>query len=149
MNDIYIKNRKAGFNFELLDTHEAGIVLTGMEVKSIKSGRASLGESYVRIMGDELWLINAHIPLYTHANAKDYDPSRSRKLLMHKKEIRHLAQKMETKNLTLVPTAVYVKHGKVKVGVALARGKKEFEKREKIKRRDLEREKQRTLKSYK
>lgn len=142
-----IINRKARFNYELLDRLETGIVLTGSEVKSVKAGHISLAEAYVRLIDGELWLINATISPYKFANNEDYDPIRTRKLLVHKHQILTLTKKMEGKNLTLVPTAIYTSRGRVKLEIALARGRKEFEKREKIKARDMEREKERTLKT--
>jgi SsrA-binding protein len=143
-----IINRKARFNYELLDRFEAGIVLTGPEVKSAKAGHVSLAESYVRFLEAGLFLINANISPYKFADNKDYDPIRSRKLLIHKKEMLSLQKKMETKNLSLVPTAMYTKKNLVKLEVAMARGKKEYEKKEKIKRRDLDREKEKSLKHF-
>ena len=142
-----IVNKRARFNYELLDRYEVGIVLTGPEVKSAKAGHLSLVEAYVRLIGEELWLINATISPYKFADNEDYDPVRSRKLLLHRREILSLARKVEGKNLAIVPTAAYTKGSRVKLEIALARGKKEFEKREKIKKRDLEREKARVMKN--
>ena len=141
-------NKKAKFNYELLDKYETGVVLTGPEVKSVKRGHLSLKESYVKLIQEELWLIGVNINPYKFADNTDYDPTRTRKLLMHKKQIQLLQRKMETGNLTLVPTAIYTKNHRIKVEIALARGKKEYQKKETKKRRDLDRETQRLRKRY-
>jgi SsrA-binding protein len=143
-----IINKKARHEFQLLDRFEAGIVLTGAEVKSVKLGRVSLRESYARIIGSELFLINANISPYSFADNSDYEAKRSRKLLMHKREILRLTQKIIVKNTTLVPTAIYTKKGKIKVEIALAKGKQEFEKREAKRRKDLDREAEKVLKKF-
>jgi SsrA-binding protein len=139
-------NKKAHFNYDLAETIEAGIVLTGAEVKSVKAGQISLNDSYARVDSrGELWLINCHIHPYRLADNRDYEPARSRKLLLHRKEILSLQKKMESRHLTLVPTAIYQKHGRIKVTLALGRGKKQWDKREAIKRREQNREQQRWL----
>jgi SsrA-binding protein len=143
-----IINKKARFNYEILDRLETGIVLTGAEVKSVKLGHVSLSEAYVRIIGGQLFLLNAHISPYKFASQTDYEPQHSRKLLASKKQILNLTQKIETKNLTLVPTAMYTKGSLIKLEIALARGKKEFEKREIKKKRDTQRRIQKTLKNF-
>jgi len=144
---VKIINRKARYNYEILEQIEAGIILTGAEVKSVKKGQIKLEESFVRIDPDlQVWLINAHIHPYQFADNRDYNPRRSRKLLLHKKESLALAKKMEGKNLTLVPTACYTLKGRIKLEVALARGKKTWQKKEIIKQRDIEREMERELK---
>lgn len=144
-----IINRKIRYKYELLDKFEAGIALTGPEVKSIRQGRINFGDSYVRIDPNfEVWLVNTNIAPYPFADNRQYDPTRTRKLLLHKKEILSLIKKMESKNLVLVPTVCYLKKGMIKMEVALAKGKKEWQKKEKIKRRDLERETARELKNY-
>ncbi|NMB56858.1 SsrA-binding protein SmpB [Candidatus Beckwithbacteria bacterium] len=143
-----IINKKARFDYELLSRIQTGIILSGAEVKSVKLGHISLSESYVRFLEDGLYLINANISAYKFSDNTDYDPIRSRKLLLHKKEMLALQKKMETKNLTMVPTAIYTQKNLIKLEIALARGKKELEKKEQIKRRDLDREKQRLLKNY-
>jgi SsrA-binding protein len=143
---MHIINRKAKFNYELLDRYETGVVLTGAEVKSARAGHVSLSEAHVRIMEGELWLINATISPYKFADNEGYEVTRMRKLLMKKSEILHLTKKMESSNLTLVPTTMYLKHNRVKVEIALARGKKQYEKREVIKRRDQNREAQKAMK---
>jgi len=140
-----IINRRARYDYHLLEKVEVGIVLTGAEVKSVKENKIKLEESFVRLRDDGPWLVNAHIPPYRHARNKDYKPTRSRRLLLHKKEILSLAKKIEGKGLTLVPVSCYTKKGKIKLEIALARGKKKWDKREAIKRRDLEREVKREL----
>lgn len=142
-----IVNRKASFKYHLFDRLETGIVLTGQEVKSVKSGRMSLGDAYVRIHHGELFLVNAQIHPYPAARLDHYDPSHQRKLLARKHEIVSFEKKTETKNFTLVPTAVYTKHSRIKVEIALAKGKKQYEKRETIKERDQQREMERELKT--
>mgnify|MGYP001135103580 CR=1 FL=1 len=139
-------NRKAKFNYDFLEKFEAGIVLTGAEVKSVKKGQIRLDEAFVRIdPNGEVWLTNTHIHPYELADNRNYQPTRSRKLLLHKKEILSLAKKMEGRNLSIVPTSCYTKKGMVKLELALAKGKKKWEKKEKIKKRDLEREMKRDL----
>jgi SsrA-binding protein len=142
-------NRKAKFNYEFLERLEVGIVLTGAEVKSAKKGQIKLDDAFVRIdEKGETWLVNAHIHPYQFADNRNYNPTRSRKLLLHKKEILSLSKKMEGRNLSLVPTACYLKKGSIKLEIALARGKKRWQKKEKIKQRDIEREMAREMKNY-
>lgn len=131
-----IINKKAHFDYEISETYEVGIVLTGAEVKSVKGERITLEGSFVKIVGNELYLVNAQIYPYSFARPEGYDPKRSRKLLLHKKEIISLKTKMASANLTLVPLECYNLHGFIKLKIGLAKGKKEFEKREKIKKRD-------------
>ena len=139
-------NRKARFNYELSELVEAGVVLSGAEVKSAKQGKVSLNESFARVDDKgELWLHNAHIHPYQFADNRNYEPTRSRKLLLKKKEILSLAKKIEGKSLALVPTAMYVKKGRIKVEVAIGRGKKKWDKREAIKKREQRRELARTI----
>ena len=141
-----IINKKARYNYEFLEKLEAGIVLTGAEVKSVKKGRIRLDEAFVRIdPSGEAWLTNAHIHPYEFADNRNYQPTRSRKLLLHKKEILSLTKKMEGRNLAMVPVSCYTKKGVIKLELALAKGKKKWEKKEKIKRRDIEREMRRDL----
>jgi len=136
-----IINKKAYFNYEILETFQAGIVLTGQEVKSIKNGRISLAGSYVILKGEEIFLIGADIPPYQPKNApRDYDPKRFRKLLLNKSEIRYLIGKSRQTGLTLIPLKVYTKRQKIKLEFGLAKGKKKVDKREKIKKREIERE---------
>lgn len=135
-----IINRRARYDYQLLDQLETGIVLTGAEVKSVKAGQMSLRESFARIRDNEVWLHNAHINPYPYADNRDYDARRPRKLLLHKREITRLAQKIKQKGLTLVPVSCYTKGRNIKLKLALAKGKKGYQKKEAIKRRDLERE---------
>jgi SsrA-binding protein len=138
-------NRKARFNYELLERAEAGIVLTGTEVKSLREGKLNLGDSYCLIeRSGEVFLVDAHISPYMAGNRFNVDPLRRRKLLLHKHEIHKLNVKVKEKGLTLVPTRVYFKQGKVKVEIALARGKKVHDKRESIQARDAAREARRS-----
>ena len=139
-------NEKAKFNYELGERIETGIVLTGSEVKSVKLGQIDMTPAHVRAQSSvhggqsELWVVGLHIYPYKHADNTNYDPTRSRKLLLHQREILELLGKMRTGRLMLVPTAMYTKEGKIKLEIALARGKKKYEKREVIKKRDLARE---------
>lgn len=135
-----IINKKAGFNFELFDRYEAGVALTGPEVKSLIAGMASLEEAYVKLVGNELYLINAHIHPYKFADSREIEPKRTRKLLLHRKEILEIGNKMKQKNLTLVPVAWYNKGNQIKLEIALAKGKKQWEKKQALKKADLERE---------
>jgi SsrA-binding protein len=141
-----IINRKARFDYQILDTIEAGIQLTGPEVKSIKGGRAKLEGSFVKIIDGEVFLVNASISPYRFARQEGYDPNRSRKLLLHKRQIISLETKMHGSNLTLIPLSCYTKRGVVKVQIGLAKGKRKYEKKQAKKRRDLEREVERELK---
>ena len=133
-------NRKALFDYHILDSFEAGIVLSGTEVKGIREGKANLRDAYARVEGGEVWLYNVHINPYSHRGYADHDPKRRRKLLLHRAEIRKLIGRTVEKGLTLVPTRMYFKNGRVKVMVGLARGKQLHDKRETIKRRETERE---------
>ena len=133
-------NRKARFDYHVLETFEAGIALLGTEVKGIREGKANLRDAFARVEKGEVWLYNVHINPYSHRGYVDHDPKRRRKLLLHRQEIRKLIGKTVEKGLTLVPTRMYFKNGKVKVAIALARGKQVHDKRETIKRRETERE---------
>jgi SsrA-binding protein len=133
-------NRKAYFDYHVLETFEAGIALLGTEVKGIREGKANLRDAFARVEKGEVWLYNVHINPYSHRGYVDHDPKRRRKLLLHRQEIRKLIGKTVEKGLTLVPTRMYFKNGKVKVAIALARGKQVHDKRETIKRRETERE---------
>jgi SsrA-binding protein len=137
-------NRKAYHDYHIQDSEEAGIVLTGSEIKSIRAGRVNLRDAYVRPEGGELWLVNAHIARYEASGYPGYEPTRRRKLLMHRKQIRNLTSKVAEKGLALVPLKLYLKDSIAKVDVALAKGKKLYDKREAIARRDWEREVGRT-----
>ena len=143
---ILAQNKKAYFDYEILETYEAGIVLIGQEVKAIKTGHVSLKGSYVVIKNQEMFLIGANIPPYQPKNApSDYSPERSRKLLLKKSEIKSLIGKSKQKGLTLMPLKMYTKRGKIKLLFGLAKGKKEYDKREKIKKREFEIEKERII----
>ncbi len=133
-------NRKAYYDYHIQDSIEAGIVLTGTEIKSIRMGRVSLGEAYVRPENGELWLLNAHIARYEAGSYMSHEPGRPRKLLLHRKQIDSLISKVSEKGLTLLPLKLYIKDSIAKVEVALARGKKLYDKRESIARRETERE---------
>ncbi len=143
---IVATNRKAYHNYLIQDSIEAGIALTGTEIKSIRQGRVSLGEAYVRPEGGELWLLGAHIARYEAASVLSHEPTRRRKLLLHRREITSLTAKMAEKGFTLVPLRLYIKGGIAKVEVALAKGKRLHDKRESIMRREVDREIGRTLK---
>ena len=142
-----VTNRKARHNYHILDTVEAGIVLTGSEIKSIRAGRVSLGDAYVRPEGGELWLLNAHIARYQASSYLGHEPTRPRKLLLHHKEIAELTSTVAEKGFTLVPLRLYIKDSLAKLEVALARGKKVYDKRETILRRETERALQRAVKT--
>ena len=133
-------NRKAFHDYHILETFEAGIALLGTEVKGIREGQANLRDSFARVEGGEVWLFNVHINPYSHRGYVDHDPKRKRRLLLHKHEIRKLIGKTVEKGLTLVPTKMYFKNGKIKVAIALARGKAEHDKRETLRRREVDRE---------
>ena len=133
-------NRKAFHDYHILETFEAGIALLGTVVKGIREGQANLRDSYARVEKGEIWLFNVHINPYSHRGYVDHDPRRKRRLLLHKHEIRKLIGKTVEKGLTLVPTKLYFKNGKVKVAIALAKGKQDHDKRETLRRREADRE---------
>jgi len=139
-------NRKAYHNYHIGDSVEAGIALSGTEIKSIRTGRVSLGDAYVRPEGGELWLLNAHIARYEASSYLSHEPTRPRKLLLHRKQIDNLTSKVSEKGLALVPLKLYIKDSIAKVEVALAKGKKIYDKRESIARRETEREMERAVK---
>lgn len=144
---LYAENRKAHFNYEILDKYEAGLELLGTEVKSVRSGRMSLEGSYISVRGGEAFLLNANIPPYQPANAPlDYDPLRARRILITKKEIDELAGAERSTNLTIVPLSVYNKAKKIKLSLALAKGKKTRDKRSTIQKRETDREIRREVK---
>ena len=143
------QNKKASHDYNILETVEAGIVLTGTEIKSVREGRVTLKDGFAQIKNDEAWLENVHISEYTAGNRFNHDPLRRRKLLLHKKQIVQLGQKTSAKGVTLVPLKDNLKNGFAKVLIGVATGKHEYDKRETIKRRDQEREIQRTLKNFK
>jgi SsrA-binding protein len=134
------ENRKAFHDYHVVETFEAGIVLVGTEVKSIREGSANLRDSFARVEGGEVWVYNVHINPYSHRGYSNHEPTRPRKLLLHRQEIRKLIGKTVERGMTLVPTRLYFKNGHVKVALALARGKQARDKRETIKRREAERE---------
>ncbi len=137
---IIATNRKARFEYFLLDHFEAGLSLQGSEIKSIRAGQISLAEAFVQTDGKEAWLMNAHIAPYDFANRYNHDPKRPRRLLLHKKEIREMWNAVRQKGVTIVPVQVYLKEGRAKVEIALAKGKKLYDKRQDIAKRDQERE---------
>ena len=142
---ILATNRKASHNYLLLDTFEAGIVLKGSEIKSIRAGQISTKEAYVRIDRSEAWLVNAHIAPYNPANKQNHAPKRERKLLLHRKEINKMWDDVRQKGVTIVPLKIYLKNGKAKVEIALAKGKRMRDKRHAIAKRDADRDIQRAL----
>ena len=141
------ENRKAHHDYHLLETFEAGLVLLGTEVKAIREGRVNLRDSYARVEAGEVYLFNVNISAYSHRGYADHEPLRRRKLLMHRGEIRKLIGKTVERGMTLVPVRMYFKNGRVKVAISLAKGKKEYDKRETIKRRDVDRETRAAVKS--
>jgi SsrA-binding protein len=143
---IVATNRKAYHNYHLMDNVEAGIALSGTEIKSIRAGRVSLGDAYVRPEGGELWLLNAHIARYEAGSYLSHAPNRPRKLLLHRKEIDGLTRQLQEKGLTLIPLRLYIKDSVAKVEITLAKGKKLYDKRESITRREVKRDIERAVK---
>lgn len=143
---IVATNKKASFQYHILETFEAGIVLTGSEVKSLRDGKASLGDSYAIVKNGELFLLNCHISLYPPAAMLNHDPLRTRKLLLKRQEIESLIGKVEQKGLTLIPTKLYFKGGMAKAQLALAQGKKLFDKRDALKKKESKRAMSRAMK---
>jgi SsrA-binding protein len=133
-------NRSASHNYHLLDRYEAGLVLTGTEVKAAKNGKVQLKEAYAEVSEDEAWLMHAHISEYSHGNIMNHAPLRKRKLLLHRSEIEKLRAETREKGLTLVPTRLYLKHGRIKVEIAVGKGKKFHDKREAIKAKEMQSE---------
>lgn len=142
---VIAANRKARFDYHILETFEAGLVLTGAEIKSIRSGEITVNEAYVRPQAGELFLLNAYIKPYAHSGDREYDPRRPRKLLMHKREIEKLIRELETKGTTIVPLQVHLKNGRAKLEIALGKGKAAPDKRQDIKKREASREVAREL----
>lgn len=142
---VIATNKKARYEYFLLDTYEAGIELRGSEIKSIRARQVSLAEAYVQVDGEEAYLINAHIAPYELANRFNHDPKRNRRLLLHKKEIRNLWDDVRQKGLTIIPVRMYLKNGRAKVEIAVAKGKKTRDKRQEIQKRDQEREMNRRI----
>ncbi len=137
---VVATNRKAGFEYFLLERFEAGLSLQGSEIKSIRAGQVSLAEAYVRVDDHDAWLVEAHIAPYEQANRFNHDPKRPRRLLLHQKEIRELWDAVRQKGMTIVPTRIYLKQGRAKLEIAIAKGKKMYDKRQAIAKRDLDRE---------
>jgi SsrA-binding protein len=143
---VLVSNRRARHEYFLIQTYEAGLVLQGTEVKSLRQGKGNLTDSYASLRDSEIWLVNSQISEYKEGNINNHDPYRERKLLLNKSEIRKIRYKMEEKGMTLVPLSLYLKGGKVKVELALARGKKMYDKRETIAKRDFQRDQERRIK---
>ena len=141
-----ILNRKARYDYVIEDTYEAGIVLTGTEIKSVRQGKVNIKDSYAIIRNDEIYLLNTHISLYEEGNRFNHDEDRTRKLLLHKKEILKLKDKLEIEGYTLVPLKIYFVKNKAKVLIGIAKGKKNYNKKETIKERDIQREMEKSLK---
>ena len=137
---VITTNRKARHDYFLLETFEAGIVLQGSEIKSLRAGQISIKEAYVRVDGEEAWLVDSHIAPYNPASRENHEPKRPRKLLLHKKEIYTLYEEVRQKGTTIIPVSVYLKSGKAKVEIAVARGKQKYDKRQSIAKRDAQRE---------
>jgi len=145
---IEIKNRKANYEYEIIDTIEVGIVLTGTEIKSIKNGMANIKDSYAIIRKNEVFLLNMHISPYEQGNIFNHEETRTRKLLLHKNEILKLNEKINLLGYTLIPLKLYFKKNKAKILIGLAKGKKLYDKREAIKKKDIDRDTKRILKNY-
>lgn len=147
-NKDLVSNKRATFNFEILDTYETGIVLQGTEIKSLRNHGGSLQEAYVKVVGNEIWLIGCSIAPYKFGNIHNHDEKRDRKLLMHKREIEKLRIATQEKGLALIALAFYLKEGRVKVRIALGKGKKTFDKRAAIKERDEKRDISKAMKQH-
>lgn len=145
---IISRNKKAKYNYEILDTYEAGIVLKGSEIKSIRNHNLSIDQAYVHVDGEEAWLIDAYIHPYEQGGKFNHDPKRRRKLLLHKREIRDLWDKVRIKGRTIVPLQMYLVDGIAKVEIAVAKGKKQRDKRQDIKERDAERQAEREMRRF-
>jgi len=144
-NKTIAKNRKALFEYFLLETYEAGISLKGSEIKSIRAGQVSLQEAYIQIENNQAWLVNSHIAIYDAASYTNHDPKRSRRLLLHKKEIRILYSAVKQKGVTIIPIKMYLKDGRAKLEIAVAKGKKMYDKRQEIADKDMQRDIQRSF----
>ena len=142
---VVATNRKARFEYFLLEHYEAGLSLQGSEIKSIRAGQVSLAEAYVRVEGRQAWLMEAHIAPYAQANRYNHEPKRPRRLLLHRKELRELWDAVRQKGVTIVPTRVYLKEGRAKLEIAIAKGKKLHDKRQAIAQREAEREMERQM----
>lgn len=146
---VVANNKKAFFDYEILEKLEAGIVLSGTEIKAVRDGKLNLNDSFVRINNNlEAFIINMHIAAYSHGNLFNHEETRQRKLLLHKKEIAKLSQEVQEKSLTIVPLKAYIKDNRLKVEIGLARGKKNYDKRESEKKKDADREIEKALKNY-
>jgi SsrA-binding protein len=145
---VITRNKKAKFNYKILDTYEAGIVLRGSEIKSLREHNISIDQAYVYIDGEEAWLVDAYIHPYEQAQPFNHDPKRKRKLLLHKREIMDLWDKVRIKGRTIIPLQVYLVDGIAKVEIAVAKGKKKWDKREDIKERDAERQAEREMRRF-
>lgn len=145
---IEIKNRKANFDYDIIETYETGIVLTGTEIKSIRNGKANLKDSYAIIKKGEIFLLNMHISHYDQGNIFNHDETRTRKLLMHKKEILKLSNQTQMMGYTLIPLKLYFKKNHVKILIGMAKGRKTYDKREVLKKKDMERQIQKDYKGY-
>jgi SsrA-binding protein len=143
---VVATNRKAYHDYHIEETHEAGIALTGTEIKSVRAGSVNLKDSYAVVKDGEAWLLNVHISSYEPASRQNVDPDRTRKLLLHRNEINRLMGRVQEKGLTIIPLRMYLKHNRAKVELALVRGKRQYDKREAIAKRDTDREIQRALK---
>ena len=143
---VVATNRKARHDYHILDTYEAGVVLTGSEIKSVRAGRVNLRDSYVAVREGELWLLNCHIAPYDQASRLNHEPRRERKLLMHRRQIDRLARDVQEPGHTVVPLRVYLKNNRAKVEIALARGKRQYDKRQAIAKRETERQIRRVMK---
>jgi SsrA-binding protein len=141
-------NRKAMHDYTIEDAYEAGVVLTGTEIKSVRAGRVNLRDGYVQIKEGEAWLLNVHISPYDFGNRENHEPKRERKLLLHRQEIRRLQSKVNERGWTIVPLRVYLKEGRAKVEIALARGKRLYDKRDAVAERDMDRDLQRAVKDW-
>jgi len=147
---VNIKNKKASFEYLLLDKYVAGIQLTGTEIKSIRDSKANIGDAYCMFFKDELWIKQMHIAEYSHGNIQNHEPKRDRKLLMNRNELKKLSKKLQDKGLTIVPTRLFIsKNGFAKLEIALAKGKKLYDKREDLKQKDSKRDMDRVMKRYK
>ncbi len=143
---ILVENRKAWHDYEILETLEAGLVLTGTEIKALRAGKGNLRDSYARVDGSEVIVHNMHVSPYDQGNRANVDPMRPRKVLLHREEIRRLVGKTREKGLTLIPLKIYLSHGRAKLEIGLARGKRQYDKREAITEREVARERERALK---
>jgi SsrA-binding protein len=145
---VFSRNKRAYYDYEVLDTVEGGLVLTGAEVKSIKTGQASIKESFINIEEGDAWLWNAHVPRWQHSGTADYDPTRRRKVLLHRQEIDKLAVKAREKGVTLIPLKLYGVRGRIKVEIGICRGRKKFEKQRREKERFLKQELHKEQRKY-